>query len=134
MAMNKAEQKMLKGARIDAALRWPTFDEPVPITREEAKTMESASLGSAWTRRVIPAFFINAYNGTIHKGWLDQDGHHHCRQDPELTGRGSVSRDWGAGYRTFGEAYRALRWRMCRDMAEKLYALDEREHTETLSH
>jgi hypothetical protein len=132
MAMNKAEQKMLKDARIEAALRWPTFEEPMPLTREAVKAMEPVSLGSTWTRSVVPAFFINVYSGTIHKGWLDHNGGHHCRQDPELTGRGSVSRDWGVGYSTFRDAYRALRWKLCRAMAEKLYSHDEREHTETL--
>lgn len=132
MAMTKAEKAKLEAA----ALRWPMFEEPLPITREQARELPAVPIPTGYGTSIHPvvvAYFFNAYTGQVSKGWLQQSGGSHCRHDPDLLGTGSKARDWNAGYRTYQDAYRALRWAVCREVAKKLHLLDERAETETLS-
>jgi hypothetical protein len=133
MAMTKAEKAALEAAMTDAALRWPAFERPSPMTREEIASADKVTFtprdaSVVRSRTVVIAWFFNAYTGEVTRGWID--GHVFQSNDPHLIGIGASRFEGAAAYRTEKDAWRAMRWAACEAAAKKLRAIDLKEPTQ----
>jgi len=114
MAMTKAEKAQRHALRTDAALRWPTFDEPAKI--------DTAALRNApYSKRMLAVgWWCNAYTQNVAQGCTD--GTHHSNHSTEKTSTQGAGVFWP----TELDALKALRWEMCRKYAADLAKIDER--------
>jgi hypothetical protein len=129
MAMTKADADKFERVHVREALRWPTFENPKPMTPAELDAAPKTDSGATIrARRVTPAWFFNSYSGTVTRGWITATA---CNSsDPDLT-QATGSRTLLPAYRTENEAYRALRWAMCENAAKLLRLLDLRHESIT---
>ena len=128
MSMTKAEKAALEEAHVRAALAWPTFERPTPLTIEEIKAEV----------RENPVAVQTSYGGNASAGAFWAPNHH----------SGTISRVYCDGYfityesrvgrsrwerlplyRTHKDARRALAWETARQCAANLRAIEMLEES-----
>jgi hypothetical protein len=122
--MTKAEKAEYERVATEAALRWPTEAEPQPVTTEYIKAnLEEVSprAGRLGVREVFKGWVFNCAGSRVEPAW--SNGFLHGWGN--WTGD-SASQTMGRLYRTEREATLAMRWEMCRQMAERLRSVDAR--------
>lgn len=123
MAMNKSEQAALELALTRAALTWPPVPNPSPLTLAEVQAHpEPIVIDGNWSRKVMRAWFYNAYTQRVSQGWVAINGTIHASDDPHLQ-RYYVAQGIGRAYRSFEEAKAALWWdkaMMCANSLRKI--------------
>jgi len=107
--MNKPEKAMVEQLRTEAAFRWPTEAEPVP--------------------KPVPAYpdkmegwDFNMYTSQVEREWSEGSRHGRFWDGKRMGGAQGGKRL----YRTERDALVALRWALCRKMANDLRAVDRR--------
>lgn len=110
MPLNKAEKVYVEHLQNQAALRWPTFEEPKP-------TVEPDGYGDNAAR----GWLFNAHTREISEAWSGPTSHGYF-----YDGKASGGTQGGRRlYATQADALKALRWAACRDIAGKLRLIDD---------
>jgi hypothetical protein len=118
--MTKAERAKLEDAETRAALAWPTFEEPTPLTVEQVRAIVADEgvmvqrAGYPCGKQVARFWSCNAYSGRVLLGCSDGNSIGIDDDWPGSQWRGDRL------YRTHEEARRALAWAIARDCAKKL--------------
>ena len=111
MAMNKAEQAAFEALERDLAFRWPTVAEPEPMPVP------------AGADGYVDGWVFNSYSAAVERRWstaVVNGGFVGDKRSSHASQRGVRL------YRTEADAYIAMRWQMCREMAAKLHNVDKR--------
>jgi hypothetical protein len=127
MAMTKAERAEMEAMRARAALGWPQFERPQPMTKEEIEAAYETIIRrdkSAYRTDETAArgWFYNAYGQSVTRGWANGHYHNHDSEFADSPRRNDVGRP--QMYRTKLEALRALRWAMSDKFSAELGKVD----------
>lgn len=133
MAMNKAERAELEAWRKRAALAWPTFERPEPVSAAEIDIATGGGSG------VFRGWWVNIHRGgpstSVSVGVGVVFGNLHARRpytDEEISNRyrgARVSLSQGKGgpwYRDEQDALREAAWRIADKAAAELRAILDR--------
>ena len=119
MSMNKREQAELEAAYTSAALAWPTFEQPLPLTGSDVKAIverdgEEMEGGAGYKRRGAWFWSANRHSMTVSR--VCCDGMYMGRDD------GRMDSWWREShlFATFEDARRFLAWDVAKDCAQRL--------------
>lgn len=109
MAMNKAEKAAFEALECELAFRWPTVAEPEPLNAPKNNEQTEGWGFNTHTMAIDRRWSTSVSNGRFYEGR-----------------RSSGTQGGIRLYRTEADAYIAMRWQMCREMAAKLHNVDKR--------
>lgn len=125
MAMNKAEQKMVRDLRerlaLARAVAWIDMPTPPPMTADEIKA-NLVDGGVKWGHRqkIARGYLANAHDrGQVYRGC--SDGIHHGNDWQVTTTQGM-----GALYRTEADAWRWVRAQKAREFAKIMADIEDK--------
>ena len=123
MAMTKAEQQRVadleKGLAMARALRWPEYNMPAPLTRQEienSKEPGGIKFKGHDPQMVCFGWFGNAHTGEVWRGCSDGINHG--------TGDTTSTQGMGRMFNSEADAWRAVRYEMTERFSERLARID----------